>query len=125
MTTESKPGTRNGLSPLLGAMASGAAAVPVLVLVAALVDGRPAVVGAASGGVVTLVVFTLGIAVVGLVAAATIARVFVTVLPGLSTLDPATYAGVAMLMTGCASAAGLMGAWRLRHIAPSEALRAE
>ncbi|HYJ26858.1 MAG TPA: hypothetical protein VEW73_04030 [Nocardioides sp.] len=68
MTTESKPGTRNGLSPLLGAMASGAAAVLVLVLVAALVDGRPAVVGAASGGVVTLVVFTLGIAVVGLVA---------------------------------------------------------
>jgi hypothetical protein len=68
MTTASKPGTRNGLSPLLGAMASGAAAVLVLVLVAALVDGRPAVVGAASGGVVTLVVFTLGIAVVGLVA---------------------------------------------------------
>lgn len=68
MTTESKPGTRSRVSPLLGALASGAAAVLVLVAVAALTDGRPAVVGAATGGVVTLAVFALGITVVGLVA---------------------------------------------------------
>jgi ATP synthase protein I len=68
MTTESKPGTRTGVPPLLGALASGAVAVLVLVVVASLTDGRPAVVGAATGGVVTLAVFALGIAVVGLVA---------------------------------------------------------
>lgn len=68
MTTESKPGPRTGLSPLLGAVAAGAVAVLVLVVAAALTDGRAAVVGAASGGVLTLVVFALGIAVVGAVA---------------------------------------------------------
>jgi ATP synthase protein I len=68
MTTESTPGTRSRVSPLLGALASGAVAVLVLVVVAALTDGRPAVVGAASGGVLTLVVFALGVAVVGFVA---------------------------------------------------------
>ena len=56
------------MSPLLGALASGAVAVLVLVVVAALTDGRPAVVGAATGGVVTLAVFALGITVVALVA---------------------------------------------------------
>ena len=68
MTTESKPGTRNGLSPLIGAMVSGLVAVIVLVVVAATAGDRAAVVGAATGGVVTLSVFALGIALVGLVA---------------------------------------------------------
>lgn len=68
MTTESKPGTRTGLSPLLGAVGAGAVAVLVLVVAASVIDGRPAVVGAATGGVLTLLVFTLGIAVVGAVA---------------------------------------------------------
>lgn len=68
MTTESKPGTRSRVSPLLGAVAAGAVAVLVLVVAAALTDGRPAVVGAASGGVLTLVVFALGVASVGAVA---------------------------------------------------------
>ena len=68
MTTESKQGTRAGLSPLLGALGSGAAAVLALVVAGALVDGSPAVVGAATGGLVTLAVFALGIAVVGVVA---------------------------------------------------------
>jgi hypothetical protein len=68
MTTESKPGTRNGLSPLLGGVGSGAVAVLVLVVAAVLVDGRAGLVGAAAGGVMTLVVFTLGVSVVGLVA---------------------------------------------------------
>lgn len=68
MTTESKPGTRTGATPLLGAVAAGAVAVLALVVAASLTDGRAAVVGAASGGVLTLVVFALGIAVVGAVA---------------------------------------------------------
>lgn len=68
MTTESKQGTRTGLSPLLGAMGSGAVAVLVLVVAAAVAEGRSAVVGAATGGSLTLVVFALGIAVVGMVA---------------------------------------------------------
>jgi ATP synthase protein I len=68
MTTESKPGTRTGLSPLLGALGSGVVAVLVLVIVAALTDGRAAVVGAVSGGVLTLAVFALGVAAVNAVA---------------------------------------------------------
>lgn len=68
MTTESTPGTRARVSPLLGAVAAGSVAVLVLVVAASLTDGRPAVVGAASGGVLTLVVFALGVAVVGAVA---------------------------------------------------------
>ena len=44
MTTESTQDTRTGFSPLLGALAAGAAAVLVLVVAAALVDGRAAVV---------------------------------------------------------------------------------
>lgn len=68
MTTESKQDTRTGLSPLLGALGAGAVAVLVLVVAAALVDGRAAVVGAAAGGVLTLAVFALGVAVVTVVA---------------------------------------------------------
>lgn len=68
MTTESKPGPRTGLTPLLGAVAAGVVAVIGLVIAAALIDGRAAVVGAAAGGVLTLVVFALGIGVVGAVA---------------------------------------------------------
>lgn len=68
MTTESKPDTRTGMSPLLGALGAGAAAVLVLVLAAALVDDRAAVVGAGTGGVLTLAVFALGVAVVTFVA---------------------------------------------------------
>ena len=68
MTTESQQDTRTGLSPLLGALGAGAVAVLVLVVAAALVDGRAAVVGAAGGGVLTLAVFALGVAVVSVVA---------------------------------------------------------
>lgn len=68
MTTESKPGTGTGSTPLLVAVAAGAVAVLVLVVAASLTDGRPAVVGAVAGGVLTLLVFALGIAAVGFVA---------------------------------------------------------
>lgn len=68
MTTESKTTTRTGVAPLVGAMASGAVAVLVLVVVASVTDGRAGVVGAAAGGVLTLVVFAAGIAMVSSVA---------------------------------------------------------
>ena len=68
MTTESQQDTRTGFSPLLGALAAGAVAVLVLVVAAALVDGRAAVVGAAAGGVLTLAVFAAGVGVVTVVA---------------------------------------------------------
>jgi putative ABC transport system permease protein len=64
-------------------------------------------------------------AAAGLIAAAIVARVFVSALPGLSTLDPLTYVSVALLMTACAAGAGLTGAWRLRTVAPADALREE
>ena len=56
MTTESKTGPRQGLSPVLGALAAGTVAVLVLVVVAGLTDGRPGVLGAAVRGVVALMV---------------------------------------------------------------------
>lgn len=68
MTTESKTGPRQGLSPVPGALAAGTVAVLFLLVVAALVDGRPGVVGVSAGGVLTLVVFGLGLAAVGFVA---------------------------------------------------------
>lgn len=68
MTTESRTGPRTGLSPVLGALALAAAAVVVVAVVASLSDGRPGVVGATTGGVLTLAVFALGIAAVGFVA---------------------------------------------------------
>lgn len=68
MTTESMQDTRTGFPPLLGALGAGAVALLVLVVAAALVDGRAAVVGAAGGGVLTLAVFAIGVAVVTVVA---------------------------------------------------------
>ena len=68
MTTASTHPTRRGLSPLLGALVAGAVAVVVLAVVAALAAGRPAFLGASTGGVLTLVVFALGVASVSAVA---------------------------------------------------------
>ena len=62
---------------------------------------------------------------IGLLAAALIARVSVSVLAGLNALDSATYAVVALLMIACAAGSGLSAAWRLRRLSPAEALRAE
>jgi predicted permease len=62
---------------------------------------------------------------IGLLAAALVARVSMSMLPGLSALDVPTYTVVALLMIGCAVVAGLSAAWRLRRLSPVEALRAE
>jgi putative ABC transport system permease protein len=61
----------------------------------------------------------------GLVLAACVARLFTSLLAGLSALDPLTYALVALTLLGCAALAGLGGAWRVRRLAPMAALRAE
>jgi predicted permease len=76
------------------------------------------------GVVAGLVPVAIGVAA-GLVAAALVARVFVALLPGLSALDPLTYTSVGLLMIGGATLSGLGAAWRLRSIAPADALRAE
>jgi predicted permease len=61
---------------------------------------------------------------VGLLAAALVARVFTSLLAGLSALDPLTYAAVAVTMLSSAVLAGLGAAWRLRRMTPTDALRA-
>jgi ABC-type lipoprotein release transport system permease subunit len=62
---------------------------------------------------------------IGLLAAALVARVSVSLLPGLGVLEARTYAAVAVMMICCAAGAGLSAAWRLRRLSPAEALRAE
>jgi putative ABC transport system permease protein len=62
---------------------------------------------------------------IGLVLASLVARIFISVLPGLSVLDPLTYSSVAILMIGGTAGAGLVAAWPLRRIPASDALRAQ
>ncbi len=64
-------------------------------------------------------------AVVGLAAAAGLTRLMSTLLFGISPLDPATYAGVALLLIGAAVLASYIPARRATKIDPVEALRAE
>lgn len=64
-------------------------------------------------------------AAAGLVFAALVARLFTSLLTGLSAVDPLTYAGVAATMLSAAVLAGLAAAWRLRRVVPVDALRTE
>ena len=68
--------------------------------------------------------FTIG-AAIGLVFAAWMSRLFTSLMTSLSALDPLTYATVAVTFIGCAGLAGLSAAWRLRRMAPMDALRTE
>ena len=61
----------------------------------------------------------------GLLVGAALSRVFQSLLVGVSALDPATYAMVAIAMLACATLAGLSAAWRLRKMTPADALRAD
>ena len=63
--------------------------------------------------------------VLGLVVAAIVARLFTSLLTGLSALDPLTFVSVGLVMLGCAALASFGAAWRLRGVAPMDALRAE
>lgn len=62
---------------------------------------------------------------IGLLSAGFVSRIFVSLLPGLSALDPMTYASVSTLIVASATASGLAAAWRLRRLPPGDALRAE
>jgi MacB-like periplasmic core domain len=77
-----------------------------------------------SGVAAGLVPVSIG-AAIGLLLSALIAGAFVSWLPGLSALDPLTYASVAIVMVGSAATASLAAAWRLRRIMPCDALRVE
>jgi predicted permease len=72
--------------------------------------------------VAALLPVSLGVAA-GVVLAAGVARRLTSQLAGLSALDPLTYATMATTMLASATMAGLCGAWRLRHLDASNALR--
>ena len=61
----------------------------------------------------------------GLLIGAIVSRVFAALLVGIDGLDPATYAGVGLVMLVPATLAALAAAWRLRRLTPSDALRRE
>ncbi len=67
---------------------------------------------------------TVGVAA-GLLIGAMVSRVFAALLVGIDRLDPGTYAGVGLAMLVPATLAALAGAWRLRRLTPSDALRRE
>lgn len=74
------------------------------------------------GVTAALVPVSLGVAA-GLAFAALVSRLFTSLLIGLATLDVFTYIAVATIMLGCAACAALGAAWRLRRVAPADALR--
>jgi predicted permease len=59
----------------------------------------------------------------GLACAAAVSRVLASSLAGLSTLDPGTYATVAVIVLVSAVLVALAAAWRLTRVTPIEALR--
>lgn len=92
--------------------------------------GVRSALGASRGDIVALVVrqaMTLtgaGI-VLGLLAAAAASRALVTLLFGVSRLDPVTYAGVIIVLAAIAAIACWAPAWRAARIDPAITLRAE
>ena len=64
-------------------------------------------------------------AIVGLIAAGLVSRLFVAILPGLSLLDPLSYLAATLLMVGASAVASIAAAWRLRHLSPANVLRAQ
>ena len=63
--------------------------------------------------------------VIGLAGAAVASVAIVTLLFGISRLDPATYAGVATLLFAVSGIACAIPAWRASRVDPSLTLRAE
>src|SRR5262249_60470270 len=63
--------------------------------------------------------------VIGIVAAAVLARLMKAILFGISPLDPVTFAGVPILLAAAAAAASYLPARRATSVDPMEALRSE
>jgi putative ABC transport system permease protein len=62
---------------------------------------------------------------IGLAAAAAVTRGLTSLLFGVTSLDPVTYAGVTVLLAGVAAAACSVPAWRAASVDPAIALRTE
>jgi len=92
--------------------------------------GVRSALGATRGNILALVVRQamtltgLGVAI-GLTVAVAASRALVTLLFGVSRLDPATYLGVIALLAGVSAAACSLPAWRAARVDPSITLRAE
>jgi putative ABC transport system permease protein len=86
--------------------------------------------GASRGSILTMVVrqgmgLTVLGALLGLAGAVATSRVIVTLLFGVSRLDPLTYFGVVVLLIGVAGVACWVPAWRAARIDPAITLRVE
>ena len=92
--------------------------------------GVRSALGASRGDILALVVrqgmmlTALGVAI-GLSGAVVASRALVTLLFGVSRLDPITYLGVSALLAGVSAIACWLPAWRAARIDPSITLRAE
>jgi putative ABC transport system permease protein len=92
--------------------------------------GLRAALGATRGEIVWMIVRQglmltgIGIAL-GIAGAALASRGLVTLLFGISRLDPVTYLGVVMLLTVTSALASWLPAWRASRVDPSVTLRAE
>jgi putative ABC transport system permease protein len=92
--------------------------------------GVRSALGATRGDIISLVVRQgmsltgIGVAI-GLVGAAVATKALITLLFGISRLDPVTYFGVVALLAGVSVIACWAPAWRASRVDPSVALRAE
>jgi ABC-type antimicrobial peptide transport system permease subunit len=92
--------------------------------------GVRSALGASRGDILALVVrqglslTSLGVAI-GLMGAAAASRALVTLLFGVSRLDPVTYLGVIALAAGVSAIACWVPAWRAARVDPAITLRAE
>ncbi len=92
--------------------------------------GVRAALGASRGDIVSLIVrqamslTALGV-LIGLVGAIAASRALITLLFGVSRLDPMTYGGVVALLVGVSALACSVPAWRAARVDPSITLRAE
>jgi putative ABC transport system permease protein len=92
--------------------------------------GVRAALGASRGAILSLVMregmtlAAIGV-VVGLVGAVAASRALVSLLFGVTSLDPVTYASVIVLLAGVSAMACLIPAWRAARVDPATTLRAE